>query len=58
MLRNSKVCGLCRMLQGSVTCVIEGSLSGLEEGVHRVEVHSGGDVTRGADSCGGVYGGL
>ena len=58
MLRNSKVCGLCRMIQGSDVCVIEGSLSGLEEGLHRVEIHIGGDTTQGADSCGGVYGEL
>ena len=58
MLRDSKVCGLCRMIQGSVVCVVEGSLSGLEEGEHRVQIHSGGDITRGANSCGGVYGEL
>ncbi|KAI6650307.1 Copper chaperone for superoxide dismutase-like [Oopsacas minuta] len=56
MLCNSKVCGLTRLIQGDSTCLIEGSLTELKEGTHKVEVHISGDISNGSDSCGPVYG--
>ena len=56
MLSGGKVAGLSRLIQGEGVCMVEGSLSGVQQGTYEVQVHKGGDITRGADSCGEVFG--
>ena len=56
LLRDGRVSGLSRLIQGEDICLVEGSLSGVLPGTYRVEVHKGGDISQGADTCGGVFG--
>ena len=56
MQSGHKISGLTRLVQGEGQCMVEGSLSGLSQGEYRLQVHENGDLTRGCDSCGEVFG--
>ena len=56
MLSGGKVAGLSRLLQGEGVCMVEGSLSGVQQGVYEAQVHKRGDITQGVESCGEVFG--
>ncbi|XP_050815829.1 copper chaperone for superoxide dismutase isoform X3 [Gopherus flavomarginatus] len=53
MSGSSLVQGVVRFLQVSPEkCLIEGTIDGLEPGLHGLHVHEFGDVTNSCDSCG------
>ncbi|XP_064489793.1 copper chaperone for superoxide dismutase-like isoform X1 [Ornithodoros turicata] len=52
----SGIMGVVRFSQISDReCVIDGTIDGLSDGVHRVEIHELGDLSNGCESTGDVY---
>ncbi|XP_046557956.1 copper chaperone for superoxide dismutase-like [Haliotis rubra] len=54
---NSLVKGVVRLVQNDeTTCVVEGTVDGLPKGTHTVCVHELGDISKGCNSCGDIFG--
>ncbi|KAK9874029.1 hypothetical protein WA026_002383 [Henosepilachna vigintioctopunctata] len=47
--------GVIRFVQLQNSCIIDGTIDGLEAGNYQVSIHENGDISRGCDSCGETF---
>ncbi|XP_044744946.1 copper chaperone for superoxide dismutase-like [Coccinella septempunctata] len=50
-----KVKGVVRFVQLPNSCIVDGTVDGLEPGKYQLSVHENGDISRGCESCGDTF---